>query len=1072
MHKRLILLSLLVLMATFITARPVDRHLAEQKAMKFLSNKGKKMASPLTLCFQGRQQKVGQGTPDRDAYYYVFNKGSQDGFVVMSGDDVAADVLGYADKGSFHIDQISPEMKEWLDGYARQIAWARKQGVTKVKTSSSQKDEVAARQAIAPLTQTRWTQRGPFNLLCQTSDGQTAVAGCVANALAQVMFYHQWPLTETTEIPAYEADYGINSGSVAYDALEPIVFDWGNMQLSYNGTEELDSPSALAAAQLVSYCGHAVKMEYGVNSSGAPSTLCCPALVDYFHYAEGCREIFRDNYDWQQWDSIIYDELLNGRPLIYVGYTHKGSGHAFVCDGFDGHGFYHINWGWGGLSNGYFRLQALNPLAQSTGGSTGGYSLEQSAIVGISPTPVELHPLVVDAEKQKFLKVYDLSVSENTNGTVDGQDNDFSRAKVHIRLLSLVNAKLDVALGLFQGDELLKVSPFVTDMVFNQSSYLDKNFVDLAGLQAELEDGTYQIKALGKYSETDDWKPCIWGDDYYVEVVVNQGQVSFANVTGNCSELELVGVEQRFDNSAKRQIRVTMFNPTEREYNAPLYLYIDNTCYSGENLVIPPHQTGYADLFFTYKADKAPNLRIEDNWNYVVYQTNSFSFEESSGSTLPMVLDKGMTSIDETNHILYGSVAEAWVVLRNDTPKDYEGCFNFQVKIMTSMTSSSVKSRTYTTTEKVVLKPGETRRYFLEYPCWSYGDELWFNVFLEGTNLLSVGSAANRFVVTPGYIEWDEKGMRRGKPVTAEAVVAEDALAVSFDGLDLSAMSILPNSNPNTIYYLPFDTPIPESLKDKNVVVGHRAVGDVRLKEGQGYHVPYHFYVDGKVSYQRTPTVACDGCQGWQTLVLPFAVSTVCSGEDVVEWTKKGDREERDFWVKELDSMEGDVANFSDIKEWLPNHPYLLGTQNSFKNKPMTLSATNTMVMCSYDSKALADGYEFCGTGSDASLSQAYVMNALGNAFERTDQATVKAGEAYFIATQSEAAQVKKIRIGGLLGDADGDGIVNVVDAMLIVNYIIEGGKASLIRRNADIDYSGVIDVTDVMAVVRIILDN
>jgi hypothetical protein len=57
-----------------------------------------------------------------------------------------------------------------------------------------------------------------------------------------------------------------------------------------------------------------------------------------------------------------------------------------------------------------------------------------------------------------------------------------------------------------------------------------------------------------------------------------------------------------------------------------------------------------------------------------------------------------------------------------------------------------------------------------------------------------------------------------------------------------------------------------------------------------------------------------------------------------------------------------------------------------------------------------------------------------------------------------------------LLGDANGDGEVNVVDAMLVVNYVITTGNATLIEKNADVNGNGNIDIVDVMGIVNIAL--
>ena len=82
---------------------------------------------------------------------------------------------------------------------------------------------------------------------------------------------------------------------------------------------------------------------------------------------------------------MIYKELTCSRPVIYLGFSGKG-GHAFICDGCDGEGFYHINWGWGGQCDGFFKLSELTPdYDDAEGLVAGNYILNQHAILGITP---------------------------------------------------------------------------------------------------------------------------------------------------------------------------------------------------------------------------------------------------------------------------------------------------------------------------------------------------------------------------------------------------------------------------------------------------------------------------------------------------------------------------------------------------------------------------------------------------------------------------------------------------------------------------------------------------------------
>jgi hypothetical protein len=53
--------------------------------------------------------------------YYVFNCGTTDGYVIVSGDDRAQSILGYSDSGSFDYNKIPENMSWWLSEYQRQL---------------------------------------------------------------------------------------------------------------------------------------------------------------------------------------------------------------------------------------------------------------------------------------------------------------------------------------------------------------------------------------------------------------------------------------------------------------------------------------------------------------------------------------------------------------------------------------------------------------------------------------------------------------------------------------------------------------------------------------------------------------------------------------------------------------------------------------------------------------------------------------------------------------------------------------------------------------------------------------
>ena len=88
------------------------------------------------------------------------------------------------------------------------------------------------------------------------------------------------------------------------------------------------------------------------------------ALTQYFGYDPGVSYKKRSEASSQaEFDRIVAEEIKSGRPVLYCGQD-VTIGHAFVADGYDpATGMIYINWGWGGLANGWFRTTMLNPNA-------------------------------------------------------------------------------------------------------------------------------------------------------------------------------------------------------------------------------------------------------------------------------------------------------------------------------------------------------------------------------------------------------------------------------------------------------------------------------------------------------------------------------------------------------------------------------------------------------------------------------------------------------------------------------------------------------------------------------------
>jgi hypothetical protein len=117
-------------------------------------------------------------------------------------------------------------------------------------------------------------------------------------------------------------------------------------------------------------------MTYSSTGSGAFTSDVPNAMKRYFSYSSSVRSYSRfANID--EWESLLYNELQEGRPIIYAGNDGTGAaGHAFNLDGYDGTSMYHVNWGWGGTNNGYYRIDNLHDQYSN-------YTKGHQAVVGI-----------------------------------------------------------------------------------------------------------------------------------------------------------------------------------------------------------------------------------------------------------------------------------------------------------------------------------------------------------------------------------------------------------------------------------------------------------------------------------------------------------------------------------------------------------------------------------------------------------------------------------------------------------------------------------------------------------------
>ncbi len=560
-------------------AKPIGSMQALQNVQEFLKTRG--ISAPA----QSPRRAPMAGMPSEEAPYYIFNLGDDGGFVIASGDDRTYPILAYSDKGSMKPDDLPDNVRYWLDYYKAQIKALKNSG------TSVASPRRAPATVVEPLVTAHWDQRTPYNLTCPVRKGKRCVTGCVATAMAQVMYAHRKYSTHQVmaDIPGYD-DSWPDDPLFLETIPEGTHIDWDGMIDDYSGS--YSQTQAMAVANLMLYCGVSVKMWYNPDASGASLNEVPAALISYFDYDDAVSFEYREDYSDSRWESKVYSELAKGNPIVYAGGTH-----AFVIDGCDAEGFVHVNWGWGGSADGYFALTSTYDNVLD------GYSESQQAIFGAVPNGA-------------FPRLTTNNIALDSPPVVEELSAHTSipvAFTLTLANLTEKNYSFEQAIGLYQNGQLKEVAgtlDLIADMAANTTTTVNVSL----NLDARLEKGVYQLRPISRKAGADKWR---WNDNYdkYLTLAIHGDKatitvgippeegdiITFAdpvikrlcvenwdiNGDGKLSQQEAAEVES-LDNVFNGNEEITSFD--ELQYFTGLTVIEDNAFYncSLSSCMIPP----------------------------------------------------------------------------------------------------------------------------------------------------------------------------------------------------------------------------------------------------------------------------------------------------------------------------------------------------------------------------------------------------------------------------------------------------------------------------------------------------
>lgn len=575
--------------------------------------------------------------------FYVFNADRQDGFVIVSADDRTVPVLGYSETGSLNYAALPSHIKAWLDSYADQIK-AIEGGMAPAPTT-------ALGDPVAPLLTCHWDQDLPYNLQCPKKGDELCMTGCVATAMAQVMYYHRLPV-----LPVGALD-GYSSGGVKVSSLPGTTFKWDLMRDDYLTTDT--DEGADAVAELMRYCGQAVNMTYSPDGSGA--VVYATTLSGYFGFSKAARNVSRTSFTTAAWEQMIYEELKAKRPVLYEGYNDTG-GHEFVIDGYDGNGLFHVNWGWSGSSDGYFVLSVVNPDARGIGGGTSsnGYTLSQGATIGIQPDGGE----AAAAPNIFFTSSYN---SSSYTRTSSAKDFTFD-AKGYVSFFGEDPFVIDHAWALCKLGVVKKILASKMDMSVSPNQW--NSVSQEVAFGAGLADGIYELRQMYRAAGMEEWGFCAFYDNNILLAEINGNKLTLKYSSEIPDVVKVNGVTIDGIMKQTRPMTATI-NWTNQGYLPSQRFYI----WAGKNLVgtaesyMAPGETGDVDINFEVSTSGTVTIKVttDEEGTDVVY-----SQEVTISKATSQRLSSTISVTNATAGKVEGTVIKADVTLDNIGTNTYD----------------------------------------------------------------------------------------------------------------------------------------------------------------------------------------------------------------------------------------------------------------------------------------------------------------------------------------------------------------------------------------------------------------
>ena len=985
--------TVLMLAAQTARAASIDEATARATARAFLAERGVVMTSNADPRKAPRRPGA-QG--EESVAYYVFDAGGDRGYVIVAGDDADEPVLGYVEQGSFDAETLPPALRDMLGWYADEAAQPRARRAERRKVTFT-------RHSVPALIRTKWNQGSPYNDSCPVyyrEDGTTAqpAAGCTAVAYAQAMAHLRWPPRTVGTIPAHTNTYTLASGErktvtmPAIPAGTPI--DWDNMLDEYHGGET--EAQRKAVADYMAMVGQAVRMGYG-GESGASVTWALTASVDYFDFDDCLRWINRGEYDLEDWTQLLYDELEAGRPVIYQGFS-TGAGHAFVIDGYDGKGLFHVNWGWGGGSDGWYLITQLQPGGETGLGSSStsdGYTMGQAGVIRLRL------PDETDDKEKPWLNV----TSTTTRSSM-----------VTVAYKNMTGEKQSFVTSMLKWDEEARqmvpvgLSKSITAMETSSTHNVSFN------LRGALPVGTHILVPGSRKLTEKEWQPAYYHRHEFVRATVDSlGLTSLEHVTRSLQvavdTFLFAGMRKVGEN---QQVSVRFRNLAD-EYYGTVYLFASQTTAKGTHisraaLTVPKGGTVTAGFYFMPEEAGTYNIWVCSN-DAGTQEMGHTTVDITRNGTASKLRLASINIQNKQNNNIYGNKLVGTATVKNQSNQAFEGTVRLQLWVEAD--DGSYWWASTTKNEALSLEAQRSASVKFEFSNLVNNHQYQIVASVSGQEgYIENGGlwiSDHYYRTNPGILYWKDTGAM-GFVSARQLYSMMSGCGAYFKDVELKRLT-LNDANPNTVYIFAPGTELPAittELEHPNIVTdGHTE--RLTLRNGHPYYIDVPFDADEAVFSHTFP--ADYSGTGWATLTLPFAPETISLDDEPIEIGA----EDTPFWIYEFQKVDNDQKPvFAPATRLWAHAPYLIAADPSLAGRTISFRAHNVRFETTgmTENVVSGGGYVLQSNTVVEPLKGGYHLNDEGTAFEyQASSKSVPALTAYFTTTLADGIRPDAIEL-------------------------------------------------------------